>query len=81
MDEKYVDFKEFQIYLGKKARAYKFFYSLNAYGLKGWREMLQHLFEENQKLVTSLTEKGIKSDQYFDIVRIYKQDLASPFEH
>lgn len=53
-NEYYIDFKEFQVYLGKKARAYKVWYAMASKGFAEWRNLLAATIQRASEIKAEL---------------------------
>ena len=65
-----MDYKEYQIYLGKKAKAYKIWYSLASKGLKEWRRLLSEVVDVASSIRLELESWSIPCTQKFDVLTI-----------
>lgn len=65
-----MDYKEYQLYLGKKAKAYKIWYSLGSKGFKEWRRLLSAVVQTASDIKAGLESRGVPCTQKFDVLTI-----------
>ena len=65
-----IDYKDYTIYLGKKIRSYKLWYSIAMTGLEDFRQLLSDKFDSAHQLVTMLDDKGIYAEAIYGTVRV-----------
>lgn len=75
-NEYYVDYKDYQIFLGKKAKAYKLWYSIAGKGLRGWRTLLEGTISISGEIANALSEKGVQTELFYGMVNLTAEGVG-----